>query len=151
MPTTASIQRVKPVRVRASRKRVSGPKPQLAEALKTLLNPGLDGDLKRARKLAELLDSRFQVGGIQFGLEGVIGLIPFVGDTVGALLGAYPLFLARRHKLGKTLQFRMAGNLAIEWLIGLIPILGDAFDVAFKANLRNLALLEAAAGRKGRP
>ena len=150
MSTITPAQATKPVRVKAMRTRESRPA-RFTQTLKTLMNPGIQGDLDRARKLAVLLDSRFEIAGIKFGLDGIIGLIPFLGDTVGALLGVYPLLLARRHKLGKTLQFRMAGNLVLEWLIGLIPVIGDAFDIAFKANLRNLALLEHAVGRKAQP
>ena len=97
------------------------------------------------KSLASWLDTRFTVLGYRFGFETLIGLIPAVGDTLTALLGLYPLFIARRHKLGRWLQVRMGFNVLIEWLIGLIPILGDLFDTAFKANVRNARLLERAA------
>ena len=59
-----------------------------------------------------------------------------------------PIHIARKHRFSKMLQWRMAGNLLIDWGVGGIPLLGDAFDVAFKANLKNLALLEKAAAKR---
>ena len=109
--------------------------------------PDLAADLRRARWIANWLDSKFQVAGIKFGLEGLVGLVPVVGDTLGALAGVYPIWVARRHKLGRTVQARMAANLLTEWAVGSIPLVGDAFDVAFKANLRNVGLLEKAAAK----
>ena len=113
-----------------------------------LIGPDLDCDLRRARQIADLLDTKFQLAGMRFGLEAVIGLVPVVGDTLGAVAGLYPLWVANRHKLGKGVQARMAANLAIEWGGGLVPYVGDFFDVAFKANIRNFKLLETAAARR---
>lgn len=102
----------------------------------------LADDLAAARKLAELLDAQFELGGVRFGVDAILGLIPFVGDTVSALIGTYPLLLARKHKLGKWAQAKMLGNLAVDWAIGLVPLAGDVFDIGFKAHLRNFAILE---------
>ncbi|HEY8750270.1 MAG TPA: DUF4112 domain-containing protein [Tepidisphaeraceae bacterium] len=111
--------------------------------------PDLQKDLNRARQLAKLLDTQFHVGGIRFGLEGLLGLIPVAGDTMGAVLGLYPLYVARRHRLGNKVQAQMALNLAVEWAGGVVPVVGDLFDIAFKANVRNVKLLEAAANKAG--
>lgn len=108
----------------------------------------LDTDLRRARQIATLLDAQFEVAGVKFGLEAFLGLVPVVGDTVGALAGLYPLWIANRHKLGKAVQAKMAANLAIEWTGGLLPGVGDFFDVAYKANLRNVKLLEAEVAKR---
>src|SRR4051812_44146516 len=102
-------------------------------------------DLQRARMLANLLDAEFEFAGVKFGLDPIIGLVPVVGDTISLIAGLYPLYLARKHNLGKSVELRMAANLAIDYFGGLIPIVGDAFDVAFKANLMNVDLLEKAA------
>lgn len=104
----------------------------------------LAGDVRRVRWLANWLDAKFEVAGIRFGVEGIVGLIPVVGDLLGALAGIYPIVVARRHRLGRGLELRMALNLLLEWAVGLVPFVGDAFDVFFKANLRNLRLLERA-------
>ena len=92
-----------------------------------------------------MLDTQFRVGRLRFGVEGLLGMIPVAGDTVGAVLGLYPIYVARRHRLGKKVQAKMALNLAVEWVGGLTPVVGDLFDVAFKANVRNVKLLEEAA------
>ena len=110
--------------------------------------PDLQTDLRRARFLATWLDARFSIFGIRFGLEGIVGLIPVVGDTLGMLAGIYPIYVAYRHRLGRRVIIHMAINLLIEWLIGVMPVLGDAADIWFKANLRNLRLLEIAAARE---
>ena len=115
-----------------------------------LTDTTLETDLRRARQVAKLLDAQFEIAGVKFGLEALLGLLPVVGDTVGALAGLYPLWVANRHRLGKTVQARMAANLAIEWGGGLLPWVGDFFDVAFKANLRNVKLLEAEAERRAK-
>ncbi len=110
----------------------------------------LEADLQRARSLANWLDAKFSVMGVRFGLDSVVGLIPVVGDTLTALASTYPIWVARRHNLGRTVQTRMAFNIMVDWLPGLVPVLGDAFDVVYKANLKNLKLLEAAAEKKRR-
>ncbi len=113
-----------------------------ARARRKTTGTDIDADLRRARWLANWLDAKFHIAGIRFGLDGIVGVVPVVGDTLGLLAGLYPLYLARRHRLSRTTRARMLGNLLAEWLIGMIPFAGDAFDVAFKANLRNVRLLE---------
>jgi hypothetical protein len=108
----------------------------------------LQTDLQRARWLANWLDAKFSFMGIRFGFEGIIGLVPVVGDTLGLVAGLYPIYVANRHHLGKSVQVRMGANLALEWAVGMVPWVGDAADVWFKANLRNLKLLEEAARAK---
>lgn len=108
----------------------------------------LEADLARVRKLAKLLDAQFEIAGVKVGWDSIVGLIPIAGDIATTLLGLYPLALARKHKLGKTVQSRMAMNLLIDWAAGTVPLLGDAFDVVYKANLKNLALLEKAVEKK---
>ncbi len=105
-------------------------------------------DLLRARWLANLLDAEFSLAGIKFGLDAIVGLLPVLGDTLSLIAGMYPIHVARKHKLGKHVELRMWANLAIDYLGGLLPVVGDAFDVAFKANLKNVALLDEAAKKQ---
>ena len=112
--------------------------------------PDLETDLSRARVLANWLDAKFSFMGVKFGMDAIVGLIPVVGDTLTALAAAYPIWVAERHGLGKTVQARMAFNVLVDWLTGLVPIAGDVFDAAYKANLKNLKLLEAAAEKQRR-
>lgn len=108
----------------------------------------LDADLARARWLAHLLDAQFDIGGFKFGLDPIIDLIPIAGDVVMTLVGIYPIYLARKHKLGRSVELRMALNLGLDFLIGAVPIIGSVFDAAYRANLKNVALLERAAARR---
>jgi hypothetical protein len=110
----------------------------------------LVADLNRARRLADLLDAEFQIAGVRFGFDAIAGLIPGVGDAVGFLAGLYPIHLVRKHGLGRRVEQRMIANLMIDAVGGMIPVVGDLFDISFKANLRNLAMLERAmASRRG--
>src|SRR5258705_313250 len=108
----------------------------------------LQTDLARARWLADLLDTKFSVGGFRFGIDPIIDLVPVLGDTVMFVAGLYPLHLARKHNLPKRTQWRMIGNLVIDYVIGIIPIIGAVFDAAYKANIKNVALLERALNKK---
>jgi hypothetical protein len=93
--------------------------------------------------LSHLLDRAFRVPGTnwRFGLDPLIGLIPGLGDVVSALVGAYSLWIARQLGAPASVLGRMVMNLALDGIIGLVPIAGDLFDFAFKAHSRNLALL----------
>jgi hypothetical protein len=112
--------------------------------------PDLETDLARARRLAQLMDAQFSFMGIPFGLDAIIGLVPVAGDAVTALVSLYPIWVAKRHNLGKVVQGRMVLNVLVDGLAGLVPLVGDAVDIGFKANLKNLKLLERAAERKRR-
>lgn len=105
--------------------------------------------LARARTLARLLDSAVRVPGtgIRFGADSVIGLIPGLGDIGGAALAGYLVILAQRLGVPRAVVLRMLANVAVDTLGGTVPLIGDLFDVAFKSNLRNVALLERALER----
>ena len=100
--------------------------------------------LSRVRALADLLDTKYGVPGapIRFGFDAILGVVPVVGDTATLLIGLYPVFEALRSRARKRTIARMLANLGIDWLLGLVPFLDLALDVAFKANTRNLRLLE---------
>lgn len=100
--------------------------------------------LRQLRALARLLDSSVPLpGGYRIGLDGIIGLIPGFGDAVGASLSAYIIWRAAQVGASWTTLLRMTGNALIDGFVGSIPILGDLFDFVFKANQRNMELLEA--------
>jgi hypothetical protein len=97
----------------------------------------------RLRSLAVLLDTAIRLpGGIRIGADSVLGLAPGVGDALTTLMAAYIVFEAHRLGVPKHKLLRMAGNAAIDGLVGSIPILGDLFDVAFRANIRNIRIIE---------
>jgi len=102
-----------------------------------------DRTRRRLARLAWLLDSSIPVPGTRFsiGLDALIGLVPVVGDLVGVLLSCYILGEAARLGASRGVLARMALNIALEGVIGVVPLAGDLFDAAWKANQRNLRLL----------
>lgn len=101
--------------------------------------------LRRIRRLVGWLDEAWKVPLINYriGLDGLIGLIPGAGDVATALMSAYIIREAARLGVPRHLVARMTANLLADFFAGAIPIVGDLFDVTFKSNKRNLALLDA--------
>jgi hypothetical protein len=99
--------------------------------------------LRRLDKLSRLLDNAFAIPGTRFriGLDGILGLIPGIGDATGAALSIYLIVQAARLGLPVSTLLRMVGNVALETVVGAVPIVGDIFDIVWKANIRNMALL----------
>jgi hypothetical protein len=110
-----------------------------------------DDRLRHLDNLSEILDSAFAIPGTRFriGLDGILGLIPGIGDATGAALSIYLIFEAARLGLPLSTLLRMVGNIAIETVVGAIPIVGDIFDIAWKANMRNMALVRTHSGLAG--
>lgn len=105
---------------------------------------GLDRHrLDRIRTLADLLDRAFRVPGtdIRFGLDPVIGLIPGLGDVLTGTVSGYLLLEAARAGASPSVLTRMLLNVALDMLLGALPVFGDIFDVGFRANSRNVDLL----------
>ncbi len=100
-------------------------------------------DRRALGRLAWLLDEAFTIPGTnqRVGFDALIGLIPGVGDTVGALLSTYIIVEGARRGASPWMVVRMLGNVAVETVIGVVPIVGDLFDVVWKSNTRNLQLL----------
>ncbi len=110
--------------------------------------------LNRLRALARLLDARFGIPGtpLRFGLDSLLGLVPGIGDAATALVSLY--IMAEAHRLGArpTTLARMGWNVALDFGLGAVPVLGDIFDVFWKSNMKNIALLEADLARlRGQP
>ncbi len=103
------------------------------------------------RRLAFLLDDAFGIPGtrVRFGLDPIIGLVPVVGDTATLVMGLLPVIAAVRFRLGPRLVARMLGNLAFDWLVGLVPGIDLVLDAAVKAHRRNAILLEREVARRG--
>ena len=101
-------------------------------------------DLERLRALQVLFDQAFPIPGTRwrFGVDALFGLVPGLGDVVGALVAVYALRVARNLGAPQVIQLHMLTNIALDALIGMVPVLGDIFDFAFKAQTRNLALLD---------
>lgn len=99
-------------------------------------------ELIALRKLAKLLDSRFEVLGLKFGADALVGLIPVAGDAVTLVTGAAALYTSLRMKLPWHVHSRIFLNLITDAGIGAIPILGDLFDFFFRSHKRNFDLVE---------
>jgi hypothetical protein len=99
--------------------------------------------LARLDRLARVFDTAFVVPGtkIRFGVEAVMRLVPGIGDAAASALSCYLLYEAHRLGVPRQIFARMLLNVVIEGTAGTVPFLGDAFDVAFRANRRNVALL----------
>ena len=97
----------------------------------------------KLERLAWLLDSTFRIPGtqIRFGLDGFIGLIPGIGDAAGAVISSHILTQAAQMGAPKSLLLKMAVNIGLDAILGIIPVIGDIADFAWKANLRNVKLL----------
>lgn len=100
---------------------------------------------ERLNRLAWLLDSSIPIPGTRFtiGVDALIGLFPVIGDVVGVFLSSYILKEAAALGVSRSILVRMAFNVGVEGLVGMIPFAGDVFDAAFKANQRNVRLLNA--------
>src|ERR1700739_1400805 len=93
--------------------------------------------------LSHVLDDFIKIPGtsIRFGLDGIVGLVPGIGDLIGGIASCIIIVAAWVRGVPYVTVTRMAANVAIEVVVGSIPILGDMFDIAWRANRRNYALL----------
>jgi uncharacterized protein DUF4112 len=99
---------------------------------------------RNIRALARFLDNSISIPGTdwRFGFDAVVGLVPVVGDLIGGSLSAYILLEAARAEVPILTLARMLANVGIDTLVGSVPALGDLFDAAWKANMKNVVLLE---------
>lgn len=96
------------------------------------------------RSLARLMDSAIAIPGtdIRLGLDALIGLVPGVGDLAGAAMSGYIVLASARLGAPAPVLIRMVANIAVDGVIGSVPLLGDLFDVGWRANIRNTDLLD---------
>lgn len=106
---------------------------------------------ERVAKLAKLLDAQFTLPGTQvrLGIDGLLGIIPGIGDAIGLLLAGYIFSEASRAKVKKRTLAAMAVNTLLDTAVGAVPVLGDIFDIAFKSNMRNAQLILKDIERRG--
>lgn len=98
----------------------------------------------RIDALAKLLDVAFVLPGtkVRYGIDGLIGLVPIVGDLITTAISLWIVREARALGAPKYLVARMLGNVALDGVVGIVPFVGDAFDVMFRANMRNIRILK---------
>ena len=103
----------------------------------------VEAKLKHLRWLANFLDTAIRLpGGFRFGADSLIGLAPGIGDLATAGIACYFVWEGKKLGLPKTALAAMAGNVVLDLVLGATPILGDLADTWFKANVRNLAIIE---------
>jgi hypothetical protein len=100
--------------------------------------------LEKLRTVTRLMDQAFGIPGTRwrFGLDALFGLVPGLGDIAGGLIAVYGLHVARLLRAPPVIQLHMLTNIALDALVGTIPIIGDIFDFVYKAQTRNLAMLD---------
>ncbi len=125
--------------------RRAGPQPAAAAGAQRVTHAAI----RDVELLADWLDSRFRVPGttIRFGLDSLLGLVPGVGDAATTLPALYILLRAHRLGVPKKMLARMGWNVLLDLALGAIPVVGDLFDVGFKSNRRNVALLRQHVGQ----
>ena len=120
--------------------------PQRPRPITASLPAGTDPASVRWRIEAaeKLLEHGFRVPGIgyEFGLDAIVGLIPVIGDFVGAAFGAYLVWEAKNLGMPKWKLWRMAGNVGFDTAVGFVPFAGDVFDFVFRSNTRNLRVVK---------
>jgi len=107
--------------------------------------------LARIQALARLLDSAFTIPGtnVRMGVDAALGLVPVIGDLISQAIASYIIWEARQLGVSRWTMARMISNSAIDTVVGMVPFVGDAFDIAYRSNLKNLKLLEAHLAREG--
>ncbi len=114
------------------------------DAIKSMKDVDRQRVTKRLDRLAWYMDSSIPLpgSGARVGIDALIGLIPGIGDTLGAIVSSYILSEAVRLGAPKTILVKMAFNIFLDAAVGVLPVLGDLFDFVWKANQRNVNLLE---------
>ncbi|MGR3485213.1 MAG: DUF4112 domain-containing protein [Paracoccaceae bacterium] len=117
----------------------------------TDIPPDRAAELDRLDRLARRMDAAFRIPGtgIRLGADTLLGLIPGVGDVAALAPGAWIVLQGRKMGAPGGVQARMAGNLVVDTLIGSVPLVGDLFDIGWKGNMRNVALLRDHFGAAG--
>ncbi len=123
------------------------PRPERFEPLFQAQSIGMGSDpasiRQRVEMLERILERSFRIPGINYpvGLDAIAGLIPVVGDLLTAAMGAYIVWEARNLGVPKWKIWKMGANVAFDTAVGAIPLVGDAFDVLFRSNTRNLKII----------
>jgi hypothetical protein len=112
---------------------------------------GPEESVARLEALGRLMDGAFVLPGtnIRLGLDAIIGLVPVAGDVISGLVSSYLIWEARQLGASRWLIARMMGNTLLDTTIGAIPLVGDAFDLLFRANMKNMALLRRHMEKRG--
>lgn len=102
----------------------------------------MESHIKFARALTNVLDNQFSIGKIHIGLDPVLGLIPGFGDVITTILSLYLVWIGIQMRLPQEKITEMVGNVITDFIIGILPIVGDIGDIFFRSNSKNMAILE---------
>ena len=118
--------------------------PGTYERIERLEHAEVEAAMARITAVAKLMDSLFAIPGtrIRLGVDSLLGLVPVVGDIAAQVVAGYLIWEARQLGVSKLTLWRMVGNTLIDTVVGAVPLVGDAFDIAFRANMKNLRLLQ---------
>lgn len=121
--------------------------------IRIVTSPPMDRRLTRIRAIANALDTAIAIPGTRFriGLDPLLGLVPGLGDLIGAGLSGYIVLTGIRLGAPPAVVARMIANIMFDTVGGSVPIVGDLFDAAWKSNTRNLSLIEQHAGSEALP
>lgn len=109
----------------------------------TLMDHETSAALVRLEALAKVMDSAFKIPGtdVRMGFDALLGLLPVIGDAISGAISSYLIWEAKRLGVPKLVLGRMVANTAIDTALGAVPVIGDLFDVAYRSNSKNVALL----------
>lgn len=102
----------------------------------------LHAHIRFAKKLVNLLDTKFNVFGLRFGIDPLLDAIPGIGDVMGAITSCYLYWIAYKLNVPRIIYAKMAWNILFDFVLGLIPVIGIVFDSFYKSNVKNFALVE---------
>jgi uncharacterized protein DUF4112 len=126
-------------------------RPGTFERVERLPDADVQAALARITAIAKMMDSLFAIPGtrIRVGVDAILGLVPVVGDLLSQVIATYIIWEARQLGVSKLVLWRMVANTLIDTAVGSVPLVGDAFDVAFRANMKNLRLLQRHLEKRG--
>jgi hypothetical protein len=124
---------------------------KMDQRIERYADASIEAAVARIEALARLMDSAIEIPGtnVRFGLDAIIGIVPVLGDLLSQIVSSYIIWEARQLGVSRFTMARMIWNSTVDTLIGIVPIAGDAFDVIFRANMKNLALLKAHLAKHG--
>ena len=123
----------------------------MVEKIERYKDDEVEAAVARIEFLSRVMDSMIEIPGtkMRIGVDALIGIVPVVGDLISQAISSYLIWEARKLGVSRFTIARMIGNSAIDTVVGFIPFAGDAFDMAFRANMKNLALLKAHLAKHG--
>lgn len=108
----------------------------------------MDNRLKIAAALAALLDRRYKVFNVRFGIDPILNMIPVIGDVLGVILGLFIVYTAVKMNLPQRKISQMVRNIVIDFFIGIVPVVGSIADVFYRSNLKNMQIIHDHFGKK---